>query len=148
PKVTVCHPDALSPLKTACASTAPDVEYRSPTWVPLLPAPLKNRNPVITPLISARNLTPNVTGVSCTHGKSGVTAAPFQNPVGVAGGGETGGVITVAQDRRALFTSSLPPVTVRFARPGTASTFESKMFFRVAVSAPQAPATNAAAPET
>ena len=39
-KVSVCHPDVVSPVKVPVARFCPEVVYRFPMWVPVFPAPL------------------------------------------------------------------------------------------------------------
>ena len=39
-KLTCCQPEAVSPVKVALASKVPLLVHRSPTCVPVLPAPL------------------------------------------------------------------------------------------------------------
>jgi hypothetical protein len=34
-KVTCCQPDALSPVNVAVAKSAPELDHKCPTWVPV-----------------------------------------------------------------------------------------------------------------
>ena len=40
PKVAVCHPVAVSPVKEADASFVPLAAHSEPVWVPVFPVPL------------------------------------------------------------------------------------------------------------
>ena len=39
-KVTCCHPEPLSPVNVAVASSVPELDQSEPVWVPVFPAPL------------------------------------------------------------------------------------------------------------
>jgi hypothetical protein len=39
-KVTVCHPDAVSPVNVAVANCAPERVHSVPVWVPVVVMPL------------------------------------------------------------------------------------------------------------
>jgi hypothetical protein len=61
-KFTCCQPVAVSPVNVAVASKVAELLQRCPMWVPVLFTPLKNRTPVMNPLIFEVNLTPNSNG--------------------------------------------------------------------------------------
>ena len=82
-KLAVCQPEAVSPVKVAVARRVPVLLQRWPTWVPVLPSPLKKRMPVMVPATRERNLTPNSTPFASGAGfTSGNDGGDFQMLVG------------------------------------------------------------------
>ena len=118
-KLTCCHPVADSAAKTACASTAPEVEYNSPRCVPLLEAdPLKKRIPETVPLTSERNFSPSVTGASLNHGRSGETV-PLKIPLPAAAGGGAGTAVVLNQRGEEVRLEKGAALTLRLTQPLT-----------------------------
>src|SRR5512135_642575 len=94
----------------ALANSSPVLLQRWPTWVPVLPSPLKKRMPVMVPGTRERNLTPNSTPFASGAGfTSGNDGGDFQMLVGAT-------VLPVVNDQVtgliALFDTSRAPLIV------------------------------------
>src|SRR3954454_19994996 len=88
---TDCHPDPLSEVNVACASTDPPIEYSTPMCVPLSDSePFQKRMPLTVPATSERNFTPSVTGLSRRHASLRVATDHKDTPAGAGLGGGGG----------------------------------------------------------
>ena len=74
--VAVCHPLAVSLAKVTVASLLPAADQIEPVWVPLLPAPLKNRICLTVPLRDGVNAMPSSIGAPSSAAVVSGTTSP------------------------------------------------------------------------
>jgi hypothetical protein len=86
-KITVCHPDAVSPVNVADARSCPAADHKLPICAPVFAAALSNRSPVTCPLVDAVNFTPSSTELLSPESSSvGVSEKSKMVSSGVAAG--------------------------------------------------------------